>query len=335
MKSLLASGIQQLNAAPRFSLGHFPTRLEPLDRLSEALNGPRIWVKREDCSGLATGGNKTRKLEFLVGEAIQLGADILISAGALQSNHARQVAAAAAKAGLRAHLILTDSVPHQDDSYSRVGNAQLCRLLGAQITLVDGSCPSQPVCESLAQRLTAEGAHPYLIPIGGSNGIGTLGYVDAFLEIERQCEIAGITPDAIYLASGSGGTQAGLLLGAYLSQRYLKIKGISVGAPSDIASHRIRQAMASASTRLGLRTVETDIHVDAGYTGPGYGLPDTRTYEALALAARLEGLVLDPVYSGKGMAGLIGHIRTGQLSHARNVVFIHTGGVAALSAYPD
>lgn len=329
----------RLATFPRFPLAQIPTPLEPLDRLSKEVGGPRIWVKRDDCTGLALGGNKARKLEYLVGDALSQGCDTLISAGALQSNHARQVAAAAARAGLRCVLVLTDSVSGRDASYLEVGNAQIDRVLGAEIHIVPGHQESAPVCAAIAEESRKAGGKPYVIPIGGSNGTGTLGYIQAFSEIQSQMAEMKESFDLLTLASGSGGTQAGLMLGARLCSWPGRIVGMSVGAPSDGVIARINRAGYLAAQLLDAQSLVNEDwqpEVQDDTRGPAYGIPDSSTLEAIEQTAKLEGLLLDPVYSGKGMAGLIAACRSGQFDNSiRNVVFLHTGGTAALSAYAE
>lgn len=337
---------QQLAALPRYSLGFLPTPLNGLPRITARLGGPRIWIKRDDCTGLATGGNKTRKLEFLLGDALAQGADTLISQGALQSNHARQVAAAGAAAGLKVHLVLSDAVPGRTPDYQRVGNIQLCRLLGAQVQCIDGAADADAVCAQLAASLRAGGARPYVIPMGGSNGMGSLGYAQVLGEMTQQMQVQspGASPDAIVLATGSGGTQAGLMLGAWLQGWPGRIHGVSVGPTLELAQARIERALAQAAQHVGLvqdadwlaTGAHTGLHVDVDFKGPHYGVPDAQTIAALELAAREEGVLLDPVYSAKGFAGLLQACAAGGALHGmRNVVFLHTGGAAAISAYPE
>lgn len=329
----------RLASLPRYGLGQWPTALQPLQRITTQLLGPQIWIKRDDCSGLATGGNKTRKLEFLLGDALAQGCDTLISQGALQSNHARQVAAAGAAAGVKVHLVLSDAVPERHAYYARLGNIQLCRLLGAKVEVVPESVDADAYCADLAQRLQQHGAKPYVIPMGGSNGLGALGYVTAFAEIAAQMQAMDATCDALVLATGSGGTQAGLMLGAHLQGWQGRIHGVSVSPDEELAGQRVRKALLEAGALLGLEKQllqALPVHVDVDFKGPHYGIPAPSTLQALELAARQEGVVLDPVYSGKGFAGLLAACASGGALHdARNVVFLHTGGTAALSVYPE
>ena len=329
----------RLSNWPRVPLVQGPTALQPLHRISEHLGGPRIWIKRDDVTGLATGGNKTRKLEFLLADALAQGCDTLITQGALQSNHARQTAAAAAAAGLRAHVVLSAAVPGRDSDYARLGNIQLCRLLGAQVHILDGTQDADDACAALAQQLRAQGAKPYVIAMGGSCGMGALGYARAFDELQAQWSPQVGHMDAVVLATGSGGTQAGLMLGAYLHAWTGRIHGVSVGPTHAVALQRIRTALRGAAGLLELAEdalQSMPAVIDTDHTGPHYGVPDAATYAAVQLLAQREGIVLDPVYSGKGFAGLLTACRPGgDLHSARNVVFVHTGGAAALCVYPE
>lgn len=337
--ALSQAALAQLAALPRYTLGHGVTPLHALPRVSAALGGPKIWIKRDDCTGLATGGNKTRKLELLLGDAQAQGCNVLITQGALQSNHARQVAAAGAVAGWPVHVVLSDAVPGRHADYQRVGNLQLCRLLGAQVHMLAADVDADAFCAALAQQLQSAGQRPYVIPMGGSNGLGALGYTAAFAEIHQQMQALDCEMDAVVLATGSGGTQAGLMLGACLQGWSGRIHGVSVGPDQLLATQRIQRALADAAGWLdvpaaALQSVQT--HVDVDFKGPHYGIPAASTWQAVAQAAQQEGVLLDPVYSGKGFAGLLAACAAGGVLHtARHVVFLHTGGVAAMSAYPE
>ncbi len=319
-------------------LAHVPTPLEPLDRLSAYLGGPRLWIKRDDCTGLATGGNKARKLEPIFAEAREQRADTIISAGAIQSNHARQVAAACAKQGLACVLVLTDSVGGQPEDYREKGNISLMKLLGAEIQIISGSQESAPVMERIARDLAMQGHRPYIIPVGGTTALGVLAYAEAFLELSEQLRSNNQTADAIVLATGTGGTQAGLLIGAALDDWQGQIFGMSVGASKARATNRVNAALAAGKEALQLddASISTpSIHVSDAFVGPGYGLPSQDCLEAIHLLARHEGILLDPTYTGKAMAGLIATLRYhALLSNMKNVVFWHTGGNASLDAYP-
>jgi D-cysteine desulfhydrase/L-cysteate sulfo-lyase len=319
-------------------MAHAPTALERLDRLSRYLNGPEIWIKRDDCTGLAGGGNKARKLEFLIGEALAAGADTIITAGAIQSNHARQTAAAAARCNLRCLLVLTNTVSGQGPRYRDNGNLLLDEILGAEIHLVNADTESAGEMEALAAHLRGEGRRPFIIPIGGSNAIGALGYVNGFTELHSQC--AGNDPafDHIVMATGSGGTQAGLLLGGLLHNWSGTVLGVSVGSDAARQREKVANVLRGAASLLNVsekRRDDAPILVDDRFIGPGYGQPASDTLAAIRLTAESEGILLDPVYSGKAMAALIAAIQAGQFRRGQAVVFLHTGGHAALHAYPE
>jgi D-cysteine desulfhydrase family pyridoxal phosphate-dependent enzyme len=332
--------IATLDNFPRVSLGHLPTALEPMERLRAALGAqcPALFVKRDDCTGLATGGNKTRKLEFLMGEALEKGAGAVVTFGAVQSNHARQTAAAAAKLGLPCDLILIEMVARDSAAYRQSGNVLLDGLLGARVHVVKDDKAASAAFQTIAAEHTQAGRGVYVVPIGGSNAVGSLGYVDAFDEIEGQAEAMGITVDAIVHGSSSGGTQAGLVAGATLADSATRIMGVNVYKKhgEDIASGVHALALETLHLMgVPLLNVSSRVQVIDGYQGAGYGIPSDAMREAVELAARTEGLLLDPVYSGKAMAALIGEVRKGAFNAKQTVVFLHTGGTAALSAYVD
>lgn len=320
---------------PRHSLGHLPTPLEPMRRLTGYLRergtAPSLWVKRDDCTGLATGGNKTRKLEFLLGDAVAQGADVLITQGATQSNHARQTAAAAARAGLRCEILLESRV-ERDEEYEESGNVLLDRVLGATIVerLPAGS-DMQQAMERRADELSEKGRTPYVIPGGGSNPVGALGYVGCSQELAT----APVHIDWIVHASGSGGTQAGLVAGMWGGRADIPVLGISVRAAAEEQRSTVHQLAVETLHRLDVDdAIPRDrVQVDGRFVGGGYGVPTEGMREAIELVARTEGIVLDPVYSGKAMDGLLTLIGEGRFSPDDNVVFIHTGGTAALFGY--
>ena len=322
---------------PRFALVHSPTPLEPLARLQAFLGGPRLYVKRDDCTGLATGGNKTRKLEFLLGEALKIGATALITAGGLQSNHVRQTAAAAARAGLKCHLVLNRSVPIDNEAYRTSGNFFLDRLLGAVTHICAEGETREGKMEALAAELRSRGETPFIIPVGGSNETGALGYVQAMIELRHQAEAVRIRLDKIVVASSSGGTQAGLITGRALTGGDTAIIGVDVDGDPDELRTTVRSIAGRCALKIGLRQEIglNAVEILPGYAAPGYGLPNSGTIEAIELMARQEGILLDPVYSGKAMAGLIDMIRKGRFAEDETIVFIHTGGTPALFAYTD
>ena len=321
---------------PRVRLGHFPTPLEPLDNLSKLLGGPRLWIKRDDCTGLSTGGNKTRKLEFLMAEALAQGADVVITQGATQSNHARQTAAAAAKLGLQCHLLLEDRTGYTAPDYTDGGNVLLDRLHGATVERRPGGSNMQAEMEEVAARLRQQGRKPYVIPGGGSNPLGAIGYVNAALELVQQSAERGLRFDTLVHATGSAGTQAGLVAGLQALNSPIRLLGIGVRAPREKQETMVHDLACRTWELLGLRgeLPRAAVEANCDYVGGGYGVPTPGMVEAVTLLARVEGLLLDPVYSGKGMAGLIDLVRKGHFSRDQNVLFLHTGGSAAVFGYP-
>ena len=320
---------------PRVRLTHAPTPLEPMGNLSRLLGGPTLWIKRDDCTGLATGGNKTRKLEYLIGEALAKKADIVITQGATQSNHARQTAAAAAKFGLACEILLEDRTGYTHEDYRKSGNVILDRLLGANIRHVPAGTDMDAAMAKLAAELSAEGRRPYVIPGGGSNPVGALGYVTCALELAEQANAVGLDIDLLVHATGSTGTQAGLLAGLEGSRAGIPVLGIGVRAPKQVQEEKVYSLAARTAELLGVPGAVTRERVVANcdYVGAGYGLPTPGMMEALELVARTEGILLDPVYSGKAMAGLIDLIRKGQFTKGQNIVFLHTGGAVGLFGY--
>lgn len=326
-----------LEVFPRVRLGHMPTPLEPMDRLSEELGGPRIWIKRDDCTGLSTGGNKTRKLEYLMAEAVQQGATCVITQGATQSNHARQTAAAAAKLGMGCHILLEDRTGSNETSYILNGNVLLDQLHGATIAKRAGGTDMAAEMEGLAESLRAGGETPYVIPGGGSNPTGALGYVNCAAELVKQAHDMDLGIDALVHATGSSGTQAGLVTGLCSLASDIHLLGIGVRAPQEKQETMVHTLATATADHLGDGTVvpRAAVRANCDYVGPGYGLPTDGMRAAIKMLARLEGLLFDPVYSGKGMDGLIDLTRKGYFDGMSNVVFLHTGGSAALFGYPD
>lgn len=326
-----------LETFPRVDLGFLPTPLHPMDRLSEHLGGPRIWVKRDDCTGLSSGGNKTRKLEFLIAEALEQKATCVITQGATQSNHARQTAAAAAKLGLGCHILLEDRTGSNDVNYVLNGNVLLDQLHGATIAKRAGGADMAAEMESLAADLQAKGERPYIIPGGGSNPVGALGYVNCAAEIEEQSRSLGVAFDALVHATGSSGTQAGLVAGLCALRSDLHLLGIGVRAPQPKQEEMVHSLASRTMDSLALGcTVPRDaVRANCNYVGAGYGIPTEGMKNALKLLARLEGLLFDPVYSGKGLDGLIDQVQQGYFDGMNNIVFLHTGGSAALFGYPE
>jgi L-cysteate sulfo-lyase len=326
-----------LAAFPRVRLGHFPTPLEPMDRLSEHLGGPRFWVKRDDCTGLSSGGNKTRKLEFLMADAQKQGADTIITQGATQSNHARQTAAAAAKLGMACHILLEDRTGSNDQSYIMSGNVLLDRLHGSTVSKRGGGTDMNAEMEALADTLREDGKTPYIIPGGGSNPTGALGYVNCALEMAEQAAETGLKIDALVHATGSSGTQAGLVAGLAALESDIHLLGIGVRAPKEKQEQMVFDLAVRTADHLatGVKVERDQVRAICDYVGAGYGLPTDGMVEAVKLLARTEGLLFDPVYSGKGLDGLIDQTRKGYFDGMDNVVFLHTGGSVALFCYPD
>jgi L-cysteate sulfo-lyase len=320
---------------PRTRLAHLPTPLEPLEALSRELGGPEIWIKRDDCTGLSTGGNKTRKLEFLMGEALERGADVVLTQGATQSNHARQTAAAAAKLGLACHILLEDRTGSTDANYKRNGNVLLDHLHGATTEERPGGADMVAELEAAAERMRAEGRAPYAIPGGGSNATGALGYVNAAIELVTQADAMGLRIDHLVHATGSSGTQAGLVTGLRAMNAPIPLLGYGVRAPREKQEAMVFALAEKTAETLGCPGVvrREDVSANCDYVGEGYGLPRADTLAAIDLFARTEGILLDPVYSGKGAAGLIDACRKGRFRSGERVVFLHTGGSAALFGY--
>lgn len=320
---------------PRVFLAHLPTPLERLDRLSKDLGGPEIWIKRDDCTGLSTGGNKTRKLEFLMAEALAQGADTVITQGATQSNHARQTAAFSAKLGLACHILLEDRTGSNDANYNTNGNVLLDHLHGATTSRRAGGVDMAAEMELLADRLRGDGRKPYIIPGGGSNPTGALGYVNCAFELVSQANDRGLVIDHIVTATGSAGTQAGLITGLNALNAGIPLLGIGVRAPKEKQEENVYALAQQTAEKLGCPGVvaRTDVVADSNYVGAGYGIPREDTLEAIRMFAQLEGILLDPVYSGKGAAGLIDHVRKGRFTKGQRIVFLHTGGAAGLFGY--
>ncbi len=325
-----------IRSIPRLHIAHLPTPIEPMPRLSSLLKGPRLWVKRDDQTGLALGGNKTRKLETLVAEAQSHGARMLITAGAAQSNHCRQTAAAAARFGFDCTLVLNAEQPEEP-----TGNLLLDNLLGAKVVWTTYEQREQVLKLTFEQAWQA-GQRPYLIPYGGSNPTGAAAYACAIQELMQQCahasaQIASAAipiPDWIIFPSSSGGTQAGLACGSRLFGYPGKVLGISVDEPKEELQARVAALAASTAELLGenIPFVPADILVNADYLGEGYGIMGEPEREAIQLFARQEGLLLDPVYTGRAAAGLIDLVRKNFFKNEENVLFWHTGGVPALFA---
>lgn len=320
---------------PRRFIAHLPTPLERLDRLSKELGGPEIWIKRDDCTGLSTGGNKTRKLEFLMAEAELEGADMVITQGATQSNHARQTAAFAAKLGIPCHILLEDRTGSDNANYNTNGNVLLDHLHGATTEILPGGTDMAAEMEAVAEKMRADGKTVYIIPGGGSNPTGALGYVNCAFELLGQVNNSNLKIDHIVHATGSAGTQAGLITGLKAINANISLLGIGVRAPKALQEENVYKLALATAEKLGCPGIvqREDVVANTDYVGEGYGIPTQSGIEAIRMFAELEGILLDPVYSAKGAAGLIDLIRKGVFSKDERIVFIHTGGSVALFGY--
>ncbi len=321
-----------INHHPRKHMTHLPTVIHPLDHLSKPLDGFQLWIKRDDRTGLAMGGNKARKLEFLIADALKAGADTLITAGGPQSNHCRQTAAAATLAGMECHLVLGGSPPEAEH-----GNLILDRLLGAHLHWISPSRRSERMQE-LAEELKSQGQQPYIIPVGGSNLVGTRGYVLAMLELKQQMLQKNIRIDTIVFATSSGGTHAGLTVGAKALDMDVRLLGISIDrVTTGPESYSLELAELATQTAHGLdlnvRFSPDDFEINTHYLGDGYGVMGNLERDAITLMARSEAILLDPVYTGRAMGGLLDLLEKGVLSPKESICFWHTGGAPALFAY--
>jgi L-cysteate sulfo-lyase len=326
-----------LGRFPRVRLAHLPTPLEHLPNLSRALGGPEIWIKRDDCTGMSSGGNKTRKLEFLMADARAQGADIVLTQGATQSNHARQTAACAARMGIDCHLLLEDRTGRRDHDYTRSGNVLLDRLHGASVELRPATADMNAELLKAAAKLQSTGRKPYPIPGGGSNPVGALGYVNAALELVAQANDLSLRIDHVVHATGSCGTQAGLITGLAGIRSGVPLLGIGVRAPRAKQEENVFKLACATATLCGCdgAVKREDVVANCDYVGSGYGISTPASIDAIQTLARLEGILLDPVYTGKGMAGLLDLVRRGRFKKGENVVFIHTGGSVGLFGYVD
>jgi len=316
----------------RIKLGHFPTPIEHLKNITKYLGGPNIFIKRDDCTGLATGGNKTRKLEFLIADAIRNKAELVVTVGAVQSNHARQTAAACALMGLKCLIVLEQRLKDPPESYMKSGNVFLDKLFGAEIKICPRNEDVSEYSEKLIKEIKSKGTNVYFIPGGGSNSIGALGYVECLNEILKENKKYNFSQ--IVHATGSAGTQAGLLAGKKYFNFNIPITGICVRHKKDIQVDKVYSEAKKTCEKLQCSILDkSDVIVYDEYIGPEYGEPTKSMIEATKLMARKEAILLDPVYSGKAFAGLIGLINNKQFTKNDNVLFIHTGGAVSLSAY--
>jgi L-cysteate sulfo-lyase len=320
---------------PRQHFAHLPTPLEPMPNLTKLLGGPKLYIKRDDCTGLATGGNKTRKLEFLVGDALAQGADTLVTHGAVQSNHVRQTAAAACRLGLKCEALLERRVPGYGERYDVTGNVLFDKMFGAEIAFVEAGTDMDEACAERVEAIRARGGKPYYIPGGGSNPVGALGYANAGLELLQQANERSLRIDCVVHGTGSTGTQSGLVAGLEGANSGIDVLGICVRRPKEPQEAAVLKLASATAEKLGIKggIDPSRVMANGDYVGEGYGMPTEGTIEAINLLARHEAILLDPVYSGKAMAGLIDQVRQGAFSKDDTVVFLHTGGSMALFAY--
>jgi L-cysteate sulfo-lyase len=326
--------IMNLESLPRFHLAEFPTPIHYLESFSKAFNGPAIFMKRDDITSLGMGGNKTRKLEFLIGEALKQDKDTLVTAGGLQSNHCRLTAAAARKAGLSCHLVLNGKKPDISN-----GNLLLDKIFGANVHYCDRKDRDRRL-NQVAEDLAATGKKPYVIPVGGSNSTGSVGYVNAMFELETQLKDMHIQLDAIVFATSSGGTQAGLTLGAKIINFKGQVLGISIDQTKtgDVPFVPILIEIANTTAqRIGfpIQLVEEDFSLNCDYLGAGYAMPGNIEYNAIRDLAQYEGILLGPVYTARAMGGLINLIQKGNFTKDQTVLFWHTGGTPELFAWAN
>jgi len=326
-----------LSRFPRIRYTEGYTPIEKLEKLTKHLGGPNIYIKRDDLLGLAGGGNKTRKLEFLMADAKNCGADTIITCGAVQSNHCRLTLAAAVREGLKCQFVLEQRVPNSYDE-SATGNNFLYKLLGIEaVHVVEGGSDIVGKMNEVAEELKKQGRKPYIVPGGGSNEIGALGYVSCAQEVLVQTHDMGLNIDHVVLTSGSAGTHAGFLTGFIGSNVGIPITGIGINKKNDIQIDRVYNLCLKTAEKLGLKNEikREDVVVFEDYIGGGYSIRTDAMIEAIVLLARMEGLLLDPVYTGKTMAGLIDLVKKGYFKDCENVLFLHTGGAPTLYHYTD
>jgi len=320
---------------PRVRLFPAPTPLERLDNLTRKLNGPEIWIKRDDCTVVATGGNKVRKLEWLIGEAKAQGATHIVTQGAVQSNHVRQTAAAARKFGMTCTALLEHRIDTNDRDYLASGNVLLDKLFGCEIEYRPAGLDMNAEAEKKGVELRNGGKSVYVIPGGGSNTVGALGYVSCAQELMQQADEMGLRIDRIVTATGSAGTHAGLVVGLEGMNANIPVLGIGVRLPRDRQEANVHRLAQATAEYVGMKTLipREAVVANCDYVGAGYGIPTEAMGEAVAMVAQEEGILLDPVYSGKAMAGLIDLIRKGQFGKNETIVFLHTGGAVGLFGY--
>jgi L-cysteate sulfo-lyase len=320
---------------PRVRLFPTPTPLERLENFSRALGGPEIWIKRDDCTVVATGGNKVRKLEFLIGQARALGAEHIVTQGAVQSNHVRQTAAVARRFGMKCTALLEHRIETNDRDYLNSGNVLLDKLFDCAIEYRPGGVDMNAEAEKKGEELRAAGVKAYVIPGGGSNPVGALGYVSCAQELMQQADEMGLTIDLLVTATGSAGTHAGLLVGLHGINAGVPVLGIGVRLPKDRQEANVHRLAEATAEYLGMKggIPRGIVEANCDYVGEGYGIPTQGMAAAVQMLAREEGILLDPVYSGKAMAGMIDLIRKGTITKDKTVVFLHTGGAVGLFGY--
>ncbi|MBT3205976.1 MAG: D-cysteine desulfhydrase family protein [Gammaproteobacteria bacterium] len=322
-------------------MSHTPTPLEKMPHLTAVMSGPEIWIKRDDCTGLAMGGNKARQLEYYVGQALQHGADILLTTGAVQSNHVRMTIAAARKMGMKVEVQLEKRVSDRLPQYYDSGNPMLMKIMGAKIHHYPVGEDEDGADNALYERaevLKTEGATPYVIPLSGMHTpYGALGYVKAAEEILQQIAQMNLTFDAIVLASGSANTHAGLLFGLRVLGSPVRVYGMCVRRSAELQKQRVldKTNQLASMMKVDVCVTADDVHVDDCMLQPGYGQLNDYVKEAISLTAESEGVLLDPTYTGKAMAGLLAYVRDGMWSEDQRVMFLHTGGTPALFGYPE
>lgn len=336
-KVSFAQASDAFDEIPRIRLTSLPTACNEMQNVTSLIGGPDLYIKRDDVMELAHGGNKTRKLEFALAEALNLGAKAVVTQGGLQSNHVRQTCSGAAKVGLEAHVILSNPVPEMKEQLMGSGNFLMDQLMGAYIYLAEDG--RGPVVEKVVSDLTAAGKTPYNMPAGASNGIGSLGYMNAARELIAQWDEMGIAPSHIFTATGSCGTQAGLLMGLrHFGNTSTKVVGISVSGARVAVEERLRKVldMICGETHIAKDFIRDDeIIVSDEYIGSGYGRPTEAGIAAIRTVAGNEGVILDPVYTGKAMSAMLDMVTSGKLDDARDVIFLHTGGAPAIHPYAE
>lgn len=313
------------------------TPIEKLEHLTKYLHGPTIYMKRDDLTGLPFGGNKTRKLEFLMADALEQHADTIITCGAVQSNHCRLTLAAAIQEGLQCQLVLEERIPNSYDYHANGNNLLFNLLKPEKIHIAPYGKNPVDVMEELAQELRLQGRRPYIIPVGGSNAVGDLGYVACANEILEQMAQMQISFDRIFITSGSAGSHAGLLAGMKLRKQDIKIQGIGINRPQKIQEQAILELANDTLEKLGEKPsiTKADVVVNCDYIGEGYSIPTAAMKEAVKLVAEKEAIFLDPTYTGKTMSGLIDVIKKGIIKKHETILFIHTGGTPGLFAHPE